>query len=196
MAVGQALAFSRRGLDSIAVAVAGEGAANQGAFHESLNLAALWNLPVIFVIEDNDWGISVARATSTSVTSNAERAASYGIPGVRVEDNSVEAVHASAAEAIERARSGGGPSLIEVHTLRLWGHFEGDAQGYRPELEGVPGLDPIPTYEAELRDSGVLDDSEIQRTKERAETRVEDAISYAKASPEPDPADVSDFVFA
>lgn len=196
VAVGQALAFSRRGLDSIAVAVAGEGAANQGAFHESLNLAALWNLPVIFVIEDNDWGISVARATSTSVTSNAERAASYGIPGVRVEDNSVEAVHASAAEAIERARSGGGPSLIEVHTLRLWGHFEGDAQGYRPELEGVPGLDPIPTYEAELRDSGVLDDSEIQRTKERAETRVEDAISYAKASPEPDPADVSDFVFA
>lgn len=196
VAVGQALSFSRKGLDNIAVAVAGEGAANQGAFHESLNLAALWKLPVIFVIEDNDWGISVARATSTSVTSNAERAAGYGIPGIRVEDNSVEAVHAAAAEAVERARNGGGPSLIEVHTLRLWGHFEGDAQGYRPELEGVPGLDPIPTYEAALKGSGVIDDAEIQLTKDRAETRVEGAISYAKASPEPDPAGVSEFVFA
>lgn len=196
VAVGQALSFSRKGLDNIAVAVAGEGAANQGAFHESLNLAALWKLPVIFVIEDNDWGISVARATSTSVTSNAERAAAYGISGVRVEDNSVEAVHAAAAEAVERARNGGGPSLIEVHTLRLWGHFEGDAQGYRPELEGVPGLDPIPTYEAQLRESGVIDDSEIQQVKDKAQTRVEAAITFAKASPEPDPAGVSDFVFA
>lgn len=196
VAVGQALSFSRKGLDNIAVAVAGEGAANQGAFHESLNLAALWKLPVIFVIEDNDWGISVARATSTSVTSNAERAAGYGIPGIRVEDNSVEAVHAAAADAVERARNGGGPSLIEVHTLRLWGHFEGDAQGYRPELEGVPGLDPIPTYEDQLKGNGVIDDSEIQLTKDRAEVRVEGAISFAKASPEPDPAGVSEFVFA
>lgn len=196
VAVGQALSFSRKGLDNIAVAVAGEGAANQGAFHESLNLAALWKLPVIFVIEDNDWGISVARATSTSVTSNAERAAGYGISGIRVEDNSVEAVHAAAADAVERARNGGGPSLIEVHTLRLWGHFEGDAQGYRPELEGVPGLDPIPTYEAQLKGSGVIDDSEIQLAKDSAETRIEGAISFAKASPEPDPAGVVDYVFA
>ncbi|SMX78618.1 Dehydrogenase E1 component [Brevibacterium sp. 239c] len=103
VAVGRALSLSRKGLDNIAVAVAGEGAANQGAFHESLNLAVLWKVPVIFVIEDNDWGISVARATSTSVTSN-----------------------------------GGGPNLIEVHTLRLWRHFEGDAQGYRPNLKECP----------------------------------------------------------
>lgn len=196
VAVGQALSFARRGTDNIAIAVAGEGAANQGAFHESLNLAALWKLPVLFVIEDNDWGISVPRATSTSVMSNAERGAGYGIPGVRVEDNSVEAVHAATSDAVERARNGGGPTLLEVHTLRLWGHFEGDAQGYRPELEGVAGLDPIPTYEDELRGSGVIDESRSQQIKDDASTRVEAAIAFAKASPEPDPADVGDYVFA
>ena len=121
------------GTDRVAVAVTGEGAANQGAFHESLNLAALWQLPVVFVVEDNDWGISVPRNVSTSVPSNAERAAGYGMPGVRIEDNAVEAVHEAAGVAVDRARAGGGPSLIEVHTLRLWGHFEGDAQGYRSD---------------------------------------------------------------
>src|SRR5699024_11217788 len=89
--VGQALAFSRRKTGNVAIAVAGEGAANQGAFHESLNLAALWKLPVVFVIEDNEWGISVPRSASTSVPSNAVRAAAYGMPGTQVEDNSVEA---------------------------------------------------------------------------------------------------------
>jgi TPP-dependent pyruvate/acetoin dehydrogenase alpha subunit len=196
VAVGQALAFSRRKTGNVAIAVAGEGAANQGAFHESLNLAALWKLPVVFVIEDNDWGISVPRATSTSVASNADRAAAYGIEGARVEDNAVEAVYAEAGRAIDRARNGGGPSLIEVHTLRLWGHFEGDAQAYRPDLEGVPGRDPLPTYENALRGSGALDDDQVQSIRDDATQRVEDAIVFAKASPEPDPASVGDYVFA
>src|SRR5699024_1129058 len=116
VAVGQALAFSRRKTGNVAIAVAGEGAANQGAFHESLNLAALWKLPVVFVIEDNEWGISVPRSASTSVPSNAVRAAAYGMPGTQVEDNSVEAVYEEAGKAVERARDGGGPSLIEVQT--------------------------------------------------------------------------------
>ena len=92
VACGQAMAFEREGSGRISVAVAGEGAANQGAFHESLNLAALWTLPVVFVIEDNDWAISVPRASSTAVASNADRAAGYGIPGVRVEGNDVDAI--------------------------------------------------------------------------------------------------------
>ena len=145
-ALGQAFAFQRQRSERVAVAVTGEGAANAGAFHESLNLAALWKLPVVFVVEDNDWGISVPRSHSTSVASNADRAASYGIPGVRVKDNSVEDVYAAAGEAVARARSGEGPTLIEVHTLRLWGHFEGDAEGYRPDLASVPEHDPIPMY--------------------------------------------------
>lgn len=195
-ALGQALAFRRRGTDRIAVAVTGEGAANQGAFHESLNLAALWRLPVVFVVEDNDWGISVPRSASTCVTSNADRAAGYGMPGERVEDNSVEAVYEAAGRAVERARAGRGPSLIEVHTLRLWGHFEGDAQAYRSDLEGVPGRDPIPTYEAALRDRGLLDDHGIEQARKAASERVEDAIAFARASAEPDPATARDHVFA
>ncbi|WP_217996884.1 thiamine pyrophosphate-dependent dehydrogenase E1 component subunit alpha [Nocardioides jensenii] len=195
-AAGQALAFKRRGTDRVAVAVTGEGAANQGAFHETLNLAALWKLPVVFIVEDNDWGISVPRSASTSVADNAARAASYGMPGVRVEDNAVEAVYAAAGEAVERARNGGGPSLIEVHTLRLWGHFEGDAQGYRADLEGVPGKDPIPTYEAVLLEQGVIDDAAVAASRKNASEVVEAAIAFAKASAEPDPATVLDHVFA
>jgi pyruvate dehydrogenase E1 component alpha subunit len=195
-ALGQALAFRKRGTDRIAVAVTGEGAANQGAFHESLNLAALWKLPVVFIVEDNDWGISVPRSASTCVTSNADRAAGYDMPGERVEDNAVEAVYEAAGRAVERARAGDGPSLIEVHTLRLWGHFEGDAQGYRSDLEGVQGRDPLPTYEAALRARGALDDDGVKDAQETAAQRVEDAIAFAKQSAEPDPASALDHVFA
>ena len=195
-ALGQAFAFQRRGTDRIAVAVTGEGAANQGGFHESLNLAALWSLPVVFVVEDNDWGISVPRSASTSVASNATRAAAYGIPGERVEDNDVEKVYEAARRAVDRARAGNGPSLIEVHTLRLWGHFEGDAQGYRPDLADVNDRDPVTAYEQTLREGGVLDDDRVAQVKDAARARVEDAIDFAKNSPLPDPARATSYVFA
>jgi TPP-dependent pyruvate/acetoin dehydrogenase alpha subunit len=194
-ALGQAFAFQRRGTDRVAVAVTGEGAANQGAFHESLNLAALWKLPVVFVVEDNDWGISVPRAQSTSVSSNAVRGAAYGMPGVRIEDNSVEGVYEAAGEAISRARAGDGPSLIEVHTLRLWGHFEGDAQGYRTDLEGVPGRDPLPTYRHALTAAGIVTDADYSAMQASASALVEDAIDFAKQSPLPNPAGALDYVF-
>jgi acetoin:2,6-dichlorophenolindophenol oxidoreductase subunit alpha len=195
-ALGQAFAFQRRGADRIAVAATGEGAANQGAFHESLNLAARWSLPVVFVVEDNDWGISVPRSASTSVASNADRAAAYGMPGERVEDNDVEAVYDAALRAVARARAGAGPSLIEVHTLRLWGHFEGDAQGYRSDLDELADRDPIPRYEQLLRTAGLVDDSGVAAIKAAATERVEDAISFAKSSPAPDPATAMSYVFA
>lgn len=195
-ALGQAFAFQRRGTDRIAVAVTGEGAANQGGFHESLNLAALWRLPVVFVVEDNDWAISVPRAASTAVPSNADRAAAYGIPGELVEDNDVDGVYAAAGRAVARARAGEGPSLIEVRTLRLWGHFEGDAQGYRPDLDELGDRDPIPAYEQRLRSAGVLDDGTVARIREESQGLVEEAISHAKSSPEPDPATATSYVFA
>ena len=195
-ALGQAFAFRHQGTDRVAVAVTGEGAANQGAFHESLNLAALWKLPVVFVIEDNDWGISVPRAASTSVASNAVRGAAYGMPAERIEDNAVEAVYDAAGRAVARARAGEGPTLLEVHTLRLWGHFEGDAQGYRPDLKDVPGHDPIPTYEHTLRDAGVLDDGLVSRVAQEALARVDQAITFAKQSPLPDPSDATAYVFS
>jgi TPP-dependent pyruvate/acetoin dehydrogenase alpha subunit len=194
-ALGQAFAFQRQSSDRVAVAVTGEGAANQGAFHESLNLAALWKLPVVFVVEDNDWGISVPRSHSTSVASNAERAAAYGMPGVRVEDNSVEAIYAAAGQAVARARSGEGPTLIEVHTLRLWGHFEGDAEGYRPDLDSVHEHDPIPIYRDRLLQTAVLADGQYEGMQASAVQRVEDAIDFAKSSATPDPLDHLSYVF-
>ena len=195
-ALGQAFAFRQQGTDRVAVAVTGEGAANQGAFHESLNLAALWKLPVVFVIEDNDWGISVPRAASTSVASNAVRGAAYDMPAERVEDNAVEAVYDAAGRAVARARAGEGPTLLEVHTLRLWGHFVGDAQGYRPDLKDVPGHDPIPTYEQTLREAGVLDDALVSQVAQEALARVDTAITFAKQSPLPDPSDATAYVFS
>ena len=195
-ALGQAFAFRRLGTDHVAAAVTGEGAANQGAFHESLNLAALWKLPVVFVIEDNDWAISVPRSASTSVPSNADRGAAYGIPAERIEGNDVEAVYRAAKRAVARARAGEGPSLLDVHTLRMWGHFEGDAQGYRTDLAEVEARDPIPAYEAKLRADGLLDDATCAQIRDDARARVEDAVAFAKESPLPDPADARAYVFA
>jgi TPP-dependent pyruvate/acetoin dehydrogenase alpha subunit len=195
-ALGQAFAFGRQGSDRVAVAVTGEGAANQGGFHESLNLAALWKLPVIFVIEDNDWAISVPRSASTAVDSNARRGAAYDMPAERIEDNDVEGVYLAAGRAVARARAGDGPTLLEVHTLRLWGHFEGDAQGYRGDLEDVPGRDPIPAYQTRLRADGVLDDARTSLNNDEARARVEVAIRLDKDSPLPDPANAGLYVFA
>lgn len=195
-ALGQAFAFQRRGLPNVVVAVTGEGAANQGAFHESLNLAALWKLPVVFVVEDNDWAISVPRTASTAVPSNAARAAAYGIPGERVENNDVEEVWRVAKGAIKRARSGDGPTLIEVHTVRLWGHFEGDAQAYRNDLEEAKAHDPIEVYAGLLAREGVLDTKGAAKIKEECTKEVASAIDFAKTSPLPDPAGALQYVFA
>jgi pyruvate dehydrogenase E1 component alpha subunit len=197
VACGQAMAFKRKGTDHVADAVAGEGAANQGAFHESLNLAALWKLPVIFVIEDNDWAISVPRSHSTANASNADRAAGYGMPGVRIENNDVEAVFEAAGAAIDRARAGEGPSLIEIHTLRLFGHFEGDAQAYRgAELDTVHDRDPIPLYAAALTELGELSAELVASIAAEATAEVDAAISFATSSPSPTADDALLHVFA
>lgn len=150
---------------------------------------------MVFVIEDNEWAISVPREASTAIGSNADRAAAYGIPGQRIEDNNVEAVYAAAGDAVTRARAGEGPTLIEVHTVRLWGHFEGDAQGYRPDLADVPGRDPIPAYQARLSDAGILNAGLVRSIKDEAVARVEKAIDFAKSSPVPAPETALDYVF-
>ncbi|MGZ4695378.1 MAG: thiamine pyrophosphate-dependent dehydrogenase E1 component subunit alpha [Acidimicrobiales bacterium] len=197
-AVGAALAFSKRGTDSVAVAFFGDGAANQGAFHESLNLAALWNLPVIFVCEDNEWAISVSKEHSTAIANNADRAASYGIPGVQVVDNDVVGVYEAAGAAVDRARRGGGPSLIEVKTDRLLGHFEGDAQVYRSpeEIEGLRDRDAIHRFEARLFEAGTLTPAAVESVWAAARAEVDEAIEFARTSPYPEPADALADVFA
>ncbi|ASR37359.1 pyruvate dehydrogenase (acetyl-transferring) E1 component subunit alpha [Prauserella marina] len=194
-AVGHALAFRRQGGGRVAVAVIGDGAANRGVFHESLNLASVWSLPVIFVVENNDWAFSAPYISSTSVPAHVERALAYDIPGELVDDNSVEAVEAVTRSAVERARSGEGPSLVEVRTLRLWGHAQGDDQAYRFDLDSVPGRDPIPAYEARLRAEGLVDDDVVRLVRKQAREKVADAIAFARRGGEPSPETALDYVF-
>ncbi|HZV74467.1 MAG TPA: thiamine pyrophosphate-dependent dehydrogenase E1 component subunit alpha [Conexibacter sp.] len=187
-AVGAALAAKKLGKDWVAVAFFGEGAANQGTFHEALNMAGLWKLPVVFVCEDNKYAISVRKSDSTAVASNASRAAAYGMPGVDVPHNDPVEVFAAAGEAVERARSGGGPTLIEVQTDRYLGHFQGDGEVYRPKSEAAElrGKDPIPKLAAQLREQGALDDAADEQARARAHVRVTEAYEFARSSPYPD----------
>jgi TPP-dependent pyruvate/acetoin dehydrogenase alpha subunit len=197
-ACGAALAAKKLDTKAVAVAFFGEGAANQGSFHESLNLAALWKLPVVFVCEDNHYAISVEKDKATSVVSNATRAAAYGMEGIAVARNDALAVYQAAGTAVRRAREGGGPTLIEVKTDRYMGHFQGDAEVYRPkdEVEGLRKHDPIPALGAELRRRALLDDSHDAAIRQRAELRVITAFEFARKSDYPAVEEATQHVFA
>ena len=197
-ACGAALSRKLQGKPGVAVAFLGEGAANQGAFHESLNLAAVWQLPVVFVIEDNAWGISVSKEDSTAVPRNDVRAAGYGIPGHYVEGNDPYAIFDVAGQAIARARKGDGPSLIEIETYRLAGHFMGDAEGYRPEGEkdALFAKDPIPKMRAGLTADGTAAEADIAALEERAAATVDAAIAFARESAYAPETDALTAVFA
>jgi len=197
-AVGAALAAKLKGSDAVAVSYLGDGAANQGGFHEAMNLAALWKLPVIFVIEDNGWGISVSKAKSTSVADNSVRAAGYGIPGAHVADNDTLKLFDVAEAAVARARRGEGPTLIEVETYRYYGHFQGDPELYRPkgEVAALKAKDPI----RRLRDAAIADGTitvaEADAALARAKAEVDEAFAFARAAAEPAPEDALTAVFA
>jgi TPP-dependent pyruvate/acetoin dehydrogenase alpha subunit len=188
-AVGHALAFKKLGKDDIAVSFFGEGAANQGSFHESLNLAALWDLGVVFVCEDNAWAISVAKATATAIANNSDRAAAYGIPGVLIPDNDPDAIFEAAREAVARARAKKGPTLIEVKTDRLLGHFEGDPQLYRTkeEMEKLQKRDALKHYEQQLIKAGTLTTESAEQVWKAGQAEVDAAIEFARQSPYPEP---------
>jgi acetoin:2,6-dichlorophenolindophenol oxidoreductase subunit alpha len=196
-AVGAALAAKKLGHDDVAVAYFGEGAANQGSFHESLNLAARWKLPVIFVCEDNSWAISVPKTAATSIASNADRAQSYGIPGVAVHENDAIAVYEAAAEAVERARRGDGPSLIEIHTDRYLGHFQGDPEAYRDpkEVERLKAKDPINRMREQLLTQKWMTPEQDAGFRAAAQREVNEAIEYARQSPYPAPEEALEDVF-
>jgi TPP-dependent pyruvate/acetoin dehydrogenase alpha subunit len=196
-AVGHALAFKKLGRDDIAVSFFGEGAANQGSFHESLNLAALWGLGVVFVCEDNAWAISVPKEKSTAIANNSDRSAAYGIPGVLVPDNDPVAIYEAAGEAVARARRGS-PSLIEVKTDRLLGHFEGDPQLYRTkeQIEELRERDAIKRYEKSLTSSGVMTEQDVSDVWAACRAEVDEAIEFARTSPYPAPESALEHVFA
>lgn len=186
-AVGAALYHKLKKTGGIAVAFIGEGAVNQGAFHETMNLAAVWKLPFICIIEDNSWGISVSKEQSTAVPRNDVRAAAYGIPGEYVQGNDPIMIHEAAGRAVKRARAGEGPSLIEVETYRLAGHFIGDAEGYRAadEMQKNRDNDPIPKFKKYLIEQNILSESEIATIESRAMAQVEGVFKNAASAEYP-----------
>ena len=196
-ALGAALSRTLQGKPGVAVSFIGEGAVNQGAFHETMNLAALWKLPLIVVVEDNAWGISVAKKDSTAVERNHVRAAAYGIPGHFIADNDPIEIYSVAGDAVARARAGQGPTLIEIETSRLAGHFMGDAEQYRPggEKDALFARDPIPRLRDQMLTAGELTDDEVKAIEARVMSQIEDAVAFARTSAYPEPEDALKRVF-
>ncbi|VAW17533.1 Acetoin dehydrogenase E1 component alpha-subunit [hydrothermal vent metagenome] len=187
IAVGAALAMKRLGKSSIVVCFFGDGATNEGAFHEALNMASVWTLPIVFVCENNGYGMSTSTARSMAVANVADRAPSYGMPGIIVDGNSLSDVAKASHEAAERARAGEGPSLIECKTYRWRGHSKSDRNRYRTkqEIEDWMARDPIARFQTELKAFGILDDDAIAALKADIERQIEAGIAFAKASEAP-----------
>ena len=198
-AVGIALAAKIRRTGQVAMTSMGEGSSNQGDVHEGLNFAAIHKLPFVFVVENNGYAISVPAARQVSVPNVADRAAGYGIPGVVVDGADVLACYAAAREAVELARSGGGPTLIEAKVTRLTGHSSDDQQTkYRSEeeLASERARDPLPIFRTQLADAGILNDEVLAAIAADVKAAVEDATDYAEAQPDPDPATALRHVYA
>jgi len=198
IANGAALAAQLEGKGQVAVGFFGDGASNQGAVHEAMNLAAVWKLPVLFVCENNLYAVSTPVQRSMAVAQVADRAAAYGMPGVTVDGMDVLAVYAQAGKLVQRARQGDGPSLLECMTYRFKGHSRFEPANYRPsgELEEWMAKDPIPSLRRLLVDRGMVSESELDALKAEVEAAVEDAVAFAKASPDVEPEQVAGFVFA
>lgn len=198
IALGTALASLYRGEKAVTVCFFGDGASNQGTFHESLNLAALWNLPVVFCCENNQWAQFTPQSRYMKVEQVATRAGSYGMPGVTVDGNEVLLVRQAAAEAVARARRGEGPTLLECRVRRWSGHYVGDAQKYRSpdEVKAARALDPIQRFAAALSESGVLARNGMEAIEARVKGEIDDAVAFAVESPAAEPGEILTDVYA
>jgi len=188
IAVGAAQAFKMRGETRVALAFFGDGAVNEGAFHEAANLAGLWKLPVIFFCENNLYGEGTPQHKQAPVADLAIRAEGYGFPGVIVEGNDVLAVYEATKEAVERARKGHGPTFIEAKTYRQRGHYEGDPQVYRipGEMAEWKKRDPIPAFRKHLVTVGIFDEGELEEIEGSVFTALDEAVEFARQSPLPE----------
>ncbi len=189
MATGAALAQKMQKTDGVSVAFFGDGASNRGTFHEAANMAAAWNLPVIFLCENNQWASTTPYRTTTSVDDIADRAQGYGMPGVIVDGNDVFAVYEAAKDLIERARRGEGPAILECKTYRIKGHFVGDPEMYRTKEEVQKVLeetDPIPRFEARVLKAKAMTKKELEAIRTRVEKELAEALEFARTSPEPE----------
>jgi len=197
IATGAGLSAKLRGTDQVTICFFGDGASNIGRFHEGINLASVWSLPVVFICENNLWAVSVPTTTSLKVANVADRAAGYGIPGVVVDGMDVMAVYEAAGEAVTRARSGKGPTLIEAKTYRYRGHFEGDSGSYRPkeEIEHWMQRDPINNYRAKLIEMKVLTEKQAEDIDKEALAEMDEALKFAQESPFPKPEEALENVY-
>ena len=198
IATGAALSAKLRGSGQVAVSFFGDGASNIGGFHESLNQASVWKLPVLYVCENNLYAVSVRITEASAVSDIADRAASYGFPGEVVDGNDVLAVYAATLEAAERARRGEGPTLIEGKTYRHRGHSRFEKSTYRTDEEVQHWLkrDPIPLFQDFLIKQGVLTAEEAEQVRQEVLAELEDAVSFARQSSEPPPDAPLRYVFA
>jgi len=198
LACGAALTAKLKKTGAVSVCFFGDGAGNQGTFHEGINLAAIWKLPVVFVAENNGYAEATPFTYASSCKRIADRASGYNIPGVVVDGKDVIAVYQAAGEAIERARRGEGPTLIECITYRNYGHFEGDAQKYKVEQERKEHLnerDAIMLFRKYLLDRQLADAAELSQLEQSVDQAVQAAIEFAEQSPYPDPAELMTDVY-
>ncbi|MER1986806.1 MAG: thiamine pyrophosphate-dependent dehydrogenase E1 component subunit alpha [Solibacillus sp.] len=190
IAVGAGLRNKYLKTDSVVICFFGDGAANEGTFHEGINLAAIWKLPVVFVCENNMFAESTPQTYSSASKTIAQRAVAYDIPGVKIDGMDVHAVYEAAGEAIERARNGEGPSLIECITYRKYGHFEGDEQKYKakegPEKEHA-SRDCIKIFREKALEEGLLTEEQVNQIEAKSVEAVAAAIKFAEDSPIPRP---------
>jgi len=189
IAAGAGLSAKMRGTNQVAVCFFGDGASNQTTFHEGINLASIWDLPVVFVCENNMYGISLPQKEHQHIKDISDRATAYGIPGVTVDGNDVIAVYEAVKEAVKRARQGEGPTLIECKTYRHRGHFEGDPTVYRSEeeVEQWKKKDPIKRFRKKLLELGTVTEDELNSIDEEVDKMVEEAVEYAKKGKFPEP---------
>lgn len=198
VSLGAAMSFVYRSEARVALTFTGDGASSAGLFHETLNMAAVWNAPWVVIVENNLYAYSTPLEQQMKVPAIAERAASYGMAGVTVDGNDVEAVYAVTSAAVEQARCGGGPTLIEARTMRMLGHAIHDGAEYVPRslLESWEKRDPVMTYRARLLEAGVSDEAVLSEIAQRVGAEVADAVARAEADTLPDPATVEAGVYA
>ncbi|HWS93448.1 MAG TPA: thiamine pyrophosphate-dependent dehydrogenase E1 component subunit alpha, partial [Mycobacterium sp.] len=187
VAVGLAMAGKRKGLDRVTVVSFGDGATNTGSFHEAANMAALWDLPMVFVCQNNRYAEMTPTSDTMKLEHVAERAAGYGMPGVRVDGNDPLAVKSALDEALQRARGGGGPTFIECVTFRFRGHYFGDRMPYIPkdQLAAAMAADPVPRFRDHLAEAGLCSDAELDRIDNEALATVENALSTVMSADSP-----------
>jgi TPP-dependent pyruvate/acetoin dehydrogenase alpha subunit len=198
IAGGAALSAQMRGTDQVVICFLGDGASNRGTFHEGVNMAACWDLPVVYIIENNLYAEKTRITETTRVANLADRASAYGIPDVTVDGNDVIAVYEAVHEAEARARKGKGPTLVECKTYRWHGHFEGDRQTYKPkqEVEEWQKKDPIPIFRKKLVEMGTVTTPASERIDRETAEEIENAVKFARESPFPTPEETLRDVFA